>query len=193
MSCFADLGSCQSCKSQEQCKRKGTNMDKPLALWPVFHHNFTNYFTHLASCLTTHQLSPLKFLWSLVIAGVTGATGRGIIRAVRPAPFQGGRNSLHILEMWKKLEKNMKGEEKHLALQKMWSWIEIDYIILHPQHNSRILIRSVSLQIGDIGKSYKIRVKLNTLVHWYQLCTWIPGKGNKNWAKIGKQWQDAAA
>ena len=134
MSCFADLGSCQSCKSQEQCKRKGINMDKPLAFWPVFHHippYSTNSFTHLASCLTTHQLSPLKFLWSLVIAGVTGATGCGIIRAVRPAPFQGGRNSLHILEIGKNVGKTWK-ERDHLAVvfqKKTCSWIEIDDII----------------------------------------------------------------
>ena len=54
-------------------------------------------------------------------------------RAVRPAPFQGGRNSLHILEMWKMLKKTRKERDHldHLAVvfqTKTCIWIEIDFV-----------------------------------------------------------------
>ena len=129
------------------------------------------YFTHLTSCLTAHQLSRFKFLWSLVIAGVTWAIGRGIIWAVRPAPFQGCRKSLHILEMGKCWKKS-----KRWGIT--WQFSFKKQVVAGPKLIILYIISNTIQEYGlfqfrseALGNPTKIRVKLNTLVHWCLLCT----------------------
>ena len=147
MSCFADLGSCQSCKSQEQCKKKGDNLLLSDQYSTIFHPSYI--------MLDSSPIVPFQV--PLVAGDRWGHLShwpwnhlsrptRSVSRLPEEPPHPGDGK---MLEKIKKVR-------DHLAVffqKTSCSWTEIDYIVHHLEHNSRI--RSVSVQIGGIGKSYK--------------------------------------
>ena len=157
MSCFADLGSCQSCKSQEQCKKKGDNLLLSDQYSTIFHPSYI--------MLDSSPIVPFQV--PLVAGDRWGHLShwpwnhlsrptRSVSRLPEEPPHPGDGKML----------------EKIKKVRITWQFSFKKQVVAGPKLIILYIISNTIQEYGlfqfrseALGNPTKIRVKLNTLVH----------------------------
>ena len=187
MSCFADLGSCQSCKSQEQCKKTRISILSLSDLYSTILHHLSPILHHawqLTNCPLSNSSGRWWSLGSLEPLAVESSEPSDPLRfKVAGIASTSWRYGKMLKKTWK--ERN---HLDHLAVvfQKKtcsWSWIEIDFVdTSSPTQFNNTVCFSSDWRHWEILQNPGQTEYFGTSLR----------KETKTGQKMGKRWEDAA-